>query len=207
MTRITTTWFVYRLHNSRRDGAACCLDCHGVFRTTKLRGITLTTASSVSPPWKPRIMHQESLWVGNSAVDISPWSRISTLKMEAARPPKRWFPTTKLHGVGAGIAQWYRAGLRAGWSGFESWQGVGIFHFTTVSRPALGPTQPPIRWVPGALFLGVKWPKHEAHRSLPYSAEVNNAWSYTSTPPIRLHCVVISLKKSTGTTLPFNYTV
>jgi hypothetical protein len=33
-----------------------------------------------------------------------------------------------------------------------------IFVFTTASRPALGPTQPPIQWVPGALSLGVKRP-------------------------------------------------
>jgi len=42
-------------------------------------------------------MHQETLWVGNNAVDTSPWRWTSTLKMEAARPPKQWLPTTKLH--------------------------------------------------------------------------------------------------------------
>jgi hypothetical protein len=54
-----------------------------------------------------------------------------------------------------------------------------------VSRPALGPTQPPIQWVPGALSLGVKRPEREADHSSPTSAEVS-AWSYTSTPQYAL---------------------
>jgi hypothetical protein len=40
--------------------------------------------------------------------------------------------------------------------GFDYSQGLGIFLYTTASRPALGLTQPPIQWVPGALSLGVK---------------------------------------------------
>jgi len=39
--------------------------------------------------------------------------------------------------------------------GFESRQGLG-FLFTIVHKPALGPTQSPLQWVPGALSLGVK---------------------------------------------------
>jgi hypothetical protein len=35
---------------------------------------------------------------------------------------------------------------------------LGIFLFTIASRPALGPTQPLIQWVPGAVSLGVKRP-------------------------------------------------
>jgi hypothetical protein len=31
-------------------------------------------------------------------------------------------------------------------------------------------------------FLGVKWPGREADHLRPYSADVKNAWSYTSTP-------------------------
>jgi hypothetical protein len=48
----------------------------------------------------------------------------------------------------------------------EQWT-LGIFLFTTASRTALGPTQPPIQWVLGALSLG-----READHSLPSSAEV-----------------------------------
>jgi hypothetical protein len=41
-------------------------------------------------------------------------------------------------------------------------------------------------------FLGGKAAGNEADDSPPSSAEVNNAWRYTSTPPIRLHGVVLS---------------
>jgi hypothetical protein len=51
-----------------------------------------------------------------------------------------------------------------------------------VSRTALGPTQPPLRWAAGALSLGVKRSEREADHSPPSIAEVKNAWSYTSTP-------------------------
>jgi hypothetical protein len=73
----------------------------------------------------------------------------------------------------------------------DSGRGLGIL-FITASRTALGPTQPPIQWVPGALSLGVKQPGRQADHSPPSSAEVKNAWSYTATTPICLHGVVIS---------------
>jgi hypothetical protein len=50
-----------------------------------------------------------------------------------------------------------------------------IFLFSTASRPALGPTQPPIQWVPGVISLGVKQPGHEADYLAPSSAEVKNS--------------------------------
>jgi hypothetical protein len=62
----------------------------------------------------------------------------------------------------------YSTGLRA----VSQW-GMGIFLFTTASRTALRPTQPPIQWVPGALSLRVQKPGHEADHSPPSSAEVN----------------------------------
>jgi hypothetical protein len=75
--------------------------------------------------------------------------------------------------------------------GFESRQELGIFLLTTESRPALRPTQLPIQWVPGSLFMGVKRPRSEAEHSLPSSAEVKNAWSYASTRPLRLRGLVV----------------
>jgi hypothetical protein len=50
-----------------------------------------------------------------------------------------------------------------------------------MSRTAFGPTQPPLRWVPRALSLGVERPGLQADRSPPSNAEVKNVWSYTST--------------------------
>jgi hypothetical protein len=47
-----------------------------------------------------------------------------------------------------------------------------IILFTTASRTALGLTQPPIQWIPGALSLGVKRLGREADYSPPSSAEV-----------------------------------
>jgi hypothetical protein len=68
-------------------------------------------------------------------------------------------------------------------------QGIGVqvsvggenFHFSVSSRPALGSTQPPIQWVPGALSPRVKWPGSEADHSPPTIAEVSKTWVYTST--------------------------
>jgi hypothetical protein len=67
--------------------------------------------------------------------------------------------------------------LWAGQLGFKSQQGQEIS-----CRPDLGSTQPPIRWVSGALSLGVKRPRREADHSPPSNAEVKNMWSYTSSP-------------------------
>jgi hypothetical protein len=58
--------------------------------------------------------------------------------------------------------------------GFDSRRGLGIFLFITASRTALGPTQPPIQWVPGSLSLGVKRPGREADHSPPSSADVKD---------------------------------
>jgi hypothetical protein len=62
--------------------------------------------------------------------------------------------------------------LKTGVLGFDSRRGLGIFLFTTASRTALGPTQPPNQWVPETLPLGVKWPGREAGHSPPSSTEV-----------------------------------
>jgi hypothetical protein len=64
-----------------------------------------------------------------------------------------------------------------------------IFLFSTASIPALGPTQLPVQWVPGAVSQGVMWLEHEADHSLPSSAGMKNGGAI---PPLShlssLHC-------------------
>jgi hypothetical protein len=60
-------------------------------------------------------------------------------------------------------------------------QGLGIFSSPSPDQ-LWDPPKPPIQFVPGALSLEVKWPGCEADHSPPSSADVKNAWSYTSSP-------------------------
>jgi hypothetical protein len=53
------------------------------------------------------------------------------------------------------VAQSVRAG-RPGDRGSIPDRGERIFPLASVSRPALGPTQPPVQWVPGVLSPGLK---------------------------------------------------
>jgi hypothetical protein len=82
---------------------------------------------------------------------------------------------------GSRYSDWLRAGRP--WGRSSSPCRVKNFLFSTSSRPALGPTQPRIQWVPGALSPRVKKPGREADHWPPTSAEVKKTWIYTSTPP------------------------
>jgi hypothetical protein len=64
--------------------------------------------------------------------------------------------------------------LKAGRPGFDSRQEHKIFLFSTAFRPALGPTQSPMQWVPGAVSLDVKRPRRDADNVPPSSAETKN---------------------------------
>jgi hypothetical protein len=84
--------------------------------------------------------------------------------------------------------------LRAGRPGLDSRQGQGTLFLllAIASRPAVGPTQPPIKLVQGVLSPWVKRPGREADHSPPSSAEVKNIWSCASTLQIRLYGLVLS---------------
>ena len=70
--------------------------------------------------------------------------------------------------------------------GFETRQEQEISFLSKTSRPTMGPTQSPIRWVAG-LFPGVKRSGPEECHSPPHRVKVKNEWRYTLSPPIRLH--------------------
>jgi hypothetical protein len=75
----------------------------------------------------------------------------------------------KSHDSSVGVALGY--GLD-GVLGLDSRRGLENFLFTTASRTALRPTQPPVQYVPRSLSLGVKRQGREADHSLPSTAEV-----------------------------------
>jgi hypothetical protein len=96
--------------------------------------------------------------------------------------------------------------------GLDDWEfvyqhGLEIFLFTTMSKPALGPTQPPLQWAPRALSLVVKQPGHESDHSPPSSSEVKECVVlYIHSPNMPLWHGA-QLKKSTGTNLPLPYLI
>jgi hypothetical protein len=87
----------------------------------------------------------------------------------------------------------YRSCLTTGWtiglSRFDPRQGQ-IFLLAPASRPALGPTEPPIQWVPGVLSPGVKRGRGVTLTTHPHLASrLRMSRSYTSSPPMCLHGV------------------
>jgi hypothetical protein len=52
--------------------------------------------------------------------------------------------------------------------------GAKDFSLTSVSKPALGPTQRPVQWVPGSFPRDKARLGHDADYSPPYNAEVKN---------------------------------
>jgi hypothetical protein len=85
---------------------------------------------------------------------------------------------------------------------FESRKGLLIFLFTTASRPALRPTQPPIQWVPGALSVGVKGSEREADAH-PHLVLRSRMWG--AIPPLQYAFMLWCTVKSTGTISAFTF--
>lgn len=82
--------------------------------------------------------------------------------------------------------------LQVGWPDFviRFPSGAKVFIYPIASRSALRPTRPPFQWVPVA-----KQTRYKADHSRTYRIEVQNGWSYTSTPSyVFMSC--------TGTNIP-----
>ena len=70
--------------------------------------------------------------------------------------------------------------------GFESRRRRDFPH---PSRPALGPTQPHIKWLPG-LLPGVKLPGRGVDHPTNLAARLKKEWSYDSTPSLGLRGLI-----------------
>jgi hypothetical protein len=67
-----------------------------------------------------------------------------------------------------------------------------LFLFPLGSKPALGPTHTPIRWVPEAPFAGIKLPEREADHSPTSSAEIKNGGVITPLPDFSMTWCLIN---------------
>jgi hypothetical protein len=73
-------------------------------------------------------------------------------------------------------------------------EGAKIFLFPTTSRLILGPTQPPVQCVLGALSLGIKQPGHEADHTPPSTADIKNGGANLHSPYIFMAWCLIKQK-------------
>jgi hypothetical protein len=69
---------------------------------------------------------------------------------------------------------------------------IAVDLYMYISRPVLGPAQPPIPWVLVTLSPRVKWLGRESDHPPSSSAEVKNGEAIPFTAPIRLHGVVLN---------------
>jgi hypothetical protein len=67
-------------------------------------------------------------------------------------------------------------------NGYQFQAGINDFFFHTVSRSAWGPPSL-LSYGYGAIAPGIKRPERKTDHSYPSSVEVQNTWSYVSTPP------------------------
>jgi hypothetical protein len=89
--------------------------------------------------------------------------------------------STYLESSSVGTATGYEVDDRA--TGIQFLAEARKLLFSTMSRQALGSTQPHIQCKRGTFSLKIKWLGCEANHSPPSTADIKNAWIYSSTPP------------------------
>jgi hypothetical protein len=125
--------------------------------------------------------HLDDARVGRGHVTVSAVpSRISTMTQQLKHCWKECFPHVRSRVYRTDwssftSSSWWETAV--GSSRVVSSHPVKTLYAIVPSRPALGFTQPPIKWVPG-----VKRQGREADHSPLTSAEVKKMWIYASTP-------------------------
>jgi hypothetical protein len=161
-----------------RESALCKIRLG--FLKTK-RGVAFRTATRVSVALLSRTHPSASLPVCKPCQANAIQCYVLRLELLTGHViiTERWWPLSHY----CTVTRFYSQRAVAGSRGRSSSPGrVKNFLFSTSSRPVQGPTQPPIQWVPGSLFPGVKRPEREADQSPPANAEVKKVWIYTCTP-------------------------
>jgi hypothetical protein len=78
-----------------------------------------------------------------------------------------------------------------------------VFLYSTASRSALRPSQPPIQWVPGTLSLGIERLGREGDHSPSFSVEVNNGGAISSITHMSSRCGAQFIKYRDNFTFTF----
>jgi hypothetical protein len=142
------------------------------------RSFSLNNTGALTAPSYCSIVYRTKEWRKKKSVSKSRNS--AALGVSVSRKVSIVNPHTRSRDRAVGLATDY---------GMEDWGirssspgRVKNIICSTTSRPALGPTQPPIQWVAGALSKGVMQPGRVAHHSTPTSAEIKKTWNYTGIP-------------------------
>jgi hypothetical protein len=126
--------------------------------------IASTASSSIAPPWLAVLCTSEEPFIG--VFHCAYLGKLSISSPHFTEPYLycTWDYSTYIIYVSVLCSPHRPRG------GSSSSGRVKNFHFTMSSRPALGPTHPPRRWVSGALPL--QWQSKEA-RAWSYKASIN----------------------------------